>query len=85
MVGSSVCSEGSVIRLNRLVSENLAFITQGLTDFRLASYLGIYAVIIYAVIFFHIISELFYTFASLRASRNIHARLVNSLLGSTFR
>lgn len=47
--------------------------------------MGVYGLFVTAVVLFHIFSELVYTIGTLRASRSIHASLVKSLLGSTFR
>ena len=52
---------------------------------KFASYLGMYCVIVALTIISSVYCTLVYTYGSLRASRTIHARLVKSLLGSTFR
>ena len=49
------------------------------------SYLGIYCAFVGVTVVSHAYAQLIYTFASLRASRSIHAKLVQSLLTSTFR
>ncbi|KAI0703637.1 hypothetical protein BC835DRAFT_1262769 [Cytidiella melzeri] len=48
-------------------------------------YLGIYSFIVLMVVVTHLWGEIVYTFATLRASRIIHGKLISKLLGSTFR
>ncbi|KAL1741080.1 hypothetical protein HDZ31DRAFT_46206, partial [Schizophyllum fasciatum] len=48
-------------------------------------YLGFYVVIVLACVFMNIIVVLFFTVAALRASRRLHYRLIQSILGSTLR
>lgn len=44
-----------------------------------------YCVIVAITILVMVYSTLYYTYGTLRASRTIHAKLVERLLGSTFR
>ena len=49
------------------------------------SYLGIYIAIVVLSILAMVYSTVAYTYGGMRASRVVHAKLVRSLLGSTFR
>ena len=49
------------------------------------SYLGVYSFFIFLVLLTNGFSYTVYSFATMRASREIHYKLVSSLLGSTFR
>ncbi|EKM56946.1 uncharacterized protein PHACADRAFT_172648 [Phanerochaete carnosa HHB-10118-sp] len=55
------------------------------SDVRAGFYLGIYCAFVGVVILMNALSQIVYTVATLRASRSIHAKLIKSLLGSTFR
>lgn len=53
--------------------------------FVFSSYLGMYCFLVFVVVASNVYSTLVYTYGTLRASRVIHNKLVNSMLGSTFR
>ncbi|KIP05211.1 hypothetical protein PHLGIDRAFT_534835 [Phlebiopsis gigantea 11061_1 CR5-6] len=54
-------------------------------DVRVSFYLGMYVAIVALSILAMVYASLVWCYASMRASRRIHARLLKSLLGSTFR
>jgi ABC-type multidrug transport system fused ATPase/permease subunit len=70
-------------KVSAALSVNLSFGGR-FTDY-LHSYLAIYSVLVLCVILTHTWGYLSFTIGSLRASRTIHARLVNSLISCTFR
>ncbi|GJE86639.1 multidrug resistance-associated ABC transporter [Phanerochaete sordida] len=55
------------------------------SEVRVAFYLEIYCAFVAATILTHVYAQIIYTVAMLRSSRSIHAKLVTSLLASTFR
>ncbi|KIP05213.1 hypothetical protein PHLGIDRAFT_534841, partial [Phlebiopsis gigantea 11061_1 CR5-6] len=54
-------------------------------DVRVSFYLGIYIAIVVLSILAMVYSTVTYTYGGMRASRSVHAKLVKSLLSSTFR
>ena len=50
-----------------------------------SSYLGFYALIVIVCVLMNVVVVVFFTIAALRASRRLHYRLIESILGSTLR
>lgn len=56
-----------------------------MADTTIHSYLGIFSLLIFAHIFIVLFLVIFYNYRTIAASRAIHANLMNSVFGSTFR
>ncbi|EKM56938.1 uncharacterized protein PHACADRAFT_208107 [Phanerochaete carnosa HHB-10118-sp] len=83
--GSSMAEVFGVLEMWWLGYWARQYALQDPSGVRVGFYLGIYCACVGGMVMMHVYAQLIYTFASIRASRAIHVKLVKSLLSSTFR